>query len=81
MYAMPRWKTPWRRHVVVACSNSNDGCFEAYLCFNIGYLHKKNTTLNGNKISFNLAYYLKFTMHKSDYLPFKSSKLNSFKGN
>ena len=35
-------------------SNSNDGCCEAYLW----YLHKKNTTLNGNKISFNLAYYL-----------------------
>ena len=39
------------RHIVarhiVARSNSNDGCCEAYLWFNMSYLHKKNTTLNG----------------------------------
>ena len=52
-----KMQTPWRLHIA-ARSNSNDGRCEAYLWFNISYLHKKNTTLNGNKISFNLAYYL-----------------------
>ena len=90
MFSIPGWnrahyakmQTPWRSMHIVARSNSNDGCCEAYLWFNISYLHKKNTILNGNNISFNLAYIIcKFTMHKSDYLPFKSSKLHSFEVN
>ena len=58
MYTTPRCKLLGDGILLVARSNSNDGCCEAYLWFNISYLHKKNATLNGNKIPLNLAHYL-----------------------
>ena len=81
MHTTPRCKLLGDGILLLARSNSNDGCCEAYLWFNISYIYKKNTTLNGN-IKFLSIYSIicKFTMHKSDYLLFKS-KLHSFKVN